>query len=58
MNDADECPICLERMELQDQNGNPWMICPNGCPTEFEIPRKTAGAESGPLLAQAANGAS
>ncbi len=33
-----ECPVCFGQMELEDQGGNLWLICPNGCPTEFEAP--------------------
>jgi hypothetical protein len=54
MNPADECPVCLERMEVQEQDGRGWLICPNGCPTEIEIPKKPADAEpEAPLVARA-----
>jgi hypothetical protein len=33
-----ECPVCFGQMELEDQGGTLWLICPNGCPTEFEVP--------------------
>lgn len=33
-----ECPVCLGRMELEDRGGSAWLVCPNGCPTEFEAP--------------------
>jgi hypothetical protein len=33
-----ECPVCFGLMELEDQGGNLWLVCPNGCPTEFEAP--------------------
>ena len=42
-----ECPICFGQMELEDQSGSLWLICPNGCPTEFEAPlAKPAGTET------------
>ena len=42
-----ECPICLGQMELEDQSGTLWLICPNGCPTEFEAPLpKPVGTET------------
>ncbi len=38
-----ECPVCLGRMEAEDRSGVAWLVCPNGCPTEFEAPvRKPA----------------
>ena len=33
-----ECPVCFGQMELEDKEGDLWLICPNGCPTEFEAP--------------------
>src|SRR4030088_872844 len=33
-----ECPVCLAHMELEDRSGVDWLVCPNGCPTEFEAP--------------------
>ena len=42
-----ECPVCLGQMELGEQAGSLWLICPNGCPTEFEAPlAKPAGTET------------
>ena len=37
-NDVAECPFCLGRMQLEDREGESWMVCPNGCPTELQIP--------------------
>jgi hypothetical protein len=25
-------------MQLEDRDGESWMVCPNGCPTELQIP--------------------
>lgn len=36
-NDLAECPFCLGRMQLEDRDGESWMVCPNGCPTELKI---------------------
>ncbi len=36
-NDVAECPFCLGRMQLEDRDGESWMVCPNGCPTELRI---------------------
>ena len=41
-----ECPLCLGRMELEDRGDTVWQFCPNGCPTEFEAPRKPAAMEA------------
>ena len=42
-----ECPVCLGKMQLEDWDGRAWQVCPNGCPTEFEvILRKPPGSES------------
>jgi hypothetical protein len=40
-----ECPFCLERMRNEERDGSAWLVCPNGCPTELEIPRKPVAAE-------------
>lgn len=46
-----ECPFCLDRMELEECDGVAWVVCPNGCATEFEAPpsdpeeKKTAEPE-------------
>ena len=40
-----ECPVCLGQMELEDQAGELWLICPNGCPTEFEAPAEIQAPE-------------
>lgn len=41
-----ECPVCLGCMQPEDRNGIVWLVCPNGCPTEFEdTQRKPATAE-------------
>jgi hypothetical protein len=54
MNQTDECPVCLERMEFEEQDGRGWLICPNGCPTEMEVLRKPVDAEpDAPLLSRA-----
>jgi len=37
IDDAAECPFCLGRMQLDETDGESWMVCPNGCPTEFQI---------------------
>ena len=37
-NDVAECPFCLGRMELEDRDLESWLVCPNGCPTELQIP--------------------
>jgi hypothetical protein len=37
-NDLAECPFCLGRMQLEERDGENWMVCPNGCPTEVQIP--------------------
>ena len=54
--EAVECPFCLDRMELEDREGVAWVVCPNGCATEFEAPvKKTPQAEAEtPLQARAA----
>jgi len=36
--DVAECPFCFGRMQLEDRDGESWMVCPNGCPTELQIP--------------------
>jgi hypothetical protein len=36
-NDEAECPFCFGRMQLEDRDGESWMVCPNGCPTELQI---------------------
>ena len=36
-NDVAECPFCLGRMQLEDRDGESWMVCPNGCPTELQV---------------------
>jgi hypothetical protein len=33
-----ECPICLVCMQPEQREGIAWLVCPNGCPTEFEAP--------------------
>jgi hypothetical protein len=38
--DEAECPICLGRMATEDRSGVAWLVCPNGCPTEFEAPAR------------------
>jgi hypothetical protein len=40
-NPETECPVCLARMEPEDRGGVAWMVCANGCPTEFEAPAPT-----------------
>ena len=40
-----ECPICLAPMNSEEQDGELWLVCPNGCPTEVEV-RKPVEAES------------
>jgi len=35
-----ECPVCLSRMDLEEQSGSNWLVCPNGCPTEIEAPQQ------------------
>jgi hypothetical protein len=35
-----ECPFCLDRMDVEEREGVAWMVCPNGCATEFEAPAK------------------
>jgi hypothetical protein len=37
-NDVAECPFCFGRMQLEDRDGESWMVCPNGCPTELQVP--------------------
>jgi hypothetical protein len=33
-------------MQLEDRDGREWLVCPNGCATEFEAPpRKPPGSE-------------
>jgi len=33
-------------MEIEDRSGREWMVCPNGCATEYEAPRlKSPGME-------------
>jgi len=34
-----ECPVCLGPMQLEPRSGTPWLVCPNGCPTEMEAPQ-------------------
>ena len=42
-----ECPFCFDRMEREERDGTTWLVCPNGCPTEYEeIPRKPPRNES------------
>lgn len=45
-NESAECPFCLARMQIRDQEGRDWMVCPNGCPTELEVlePKPAASA--------------
>jgi len=55
-----ECPFCLDRMQVKDRHGSPWLVCRNGCPTEVEAPvRKPAASESGDAdaLSRAVGGA-
>lgn len=33
-----ECPVCLGRMEVEQRDEIDWLVCPNGCPTEIEVP--------------------
>jgi hypothetical protein len=41
-----ECPFCFEQMQKEAREGCLWLVCPNGCPTEFELlPRKPAADE-------------
>ena len=37
-NEVAECPFCFGRMQLEDRDGESWLVCPNGCPTELQIP--------------------
>ena len=37
-NDVAECPFCFGRMQLEERDQESWMVCPNGCPTELQIP--------------------
>jgi hypothetical protein len=47
MSEFDQCPFCLERMCLEERDAGAWLICPNGCPTEVEVPpRKPAASAS------------
>jgi len=33
-------------MQEEDRDGNTWLVCPNGCATEYEAPpRKPPGVE-------------
>ncbi len=42
-----ECPVCFGLMEPEDRAGTGWLVCPNGCPTEFEAPiRKPVASEA------------
>ncbi|HYL34503.1 MAG TPA: hypothetical protein VEV17_01175 [Bryobacteraceae bacterium] len=38
MEQADECPFCLGPMQTEDREGRTWLVCPNGCATEVEVP--------------------
>lgn len=51
-----ECPFCLDRMEIEEREGIPWLVCPNGCATEIEASlKKPAEAElETPVQARAA----
>jgi hypothetical protein len=43
-----ECPLCLVRMQPEEREGADWLVCPNGCPTEFEAPiPKPVATETG-----------
>jgi hypothetical protein len=30
--------MCFGQMELEEIDGSEWLMCPNGCPTEYEAP--------------------
>ena len=49
-NDVAECPFCLGRMQLEDREGESWMVCPNGCPTELQIPASNPVSETEAVL--------
>jgi hypothetical protein len=47
-------------MQLEDRDGRPWLVCPNGCATEFEAPERKPPAlevESDPEPLTRARGA-
>jgi hypothetical protein len=44
--EAEECPFCMGPMESEYRAGREWLVCPNGCATEYEAPeRKPVAAE-------------
>lgn len=55
------CPMCFGQMELEEHEECAWLICPNGCPTEYEAPpKKSPSVETeltAPEIRAAAGGA-
>ena len=51
--DVAECPFCLGRMQLEEHDGESWMVCPNGCPTELLIPVAERPASEAPVVLEA-----
>jgi hypothetical protein len=49
-----ECPFCLDRMEMEEREGVAWMVCLNGCATEFEAPATKPEEPELPFTARAA----
>jgi hypothetical protein len=42
-----ECPFCLGQMRVEECEGKTWLVCPNSCPTEYEVvPRKPVATET------------
>ena len=52
-NDLAECPFCFGRMQLEDREGESWMVCHNGCPTELLIPAAERPDSEAPVVLQA-----
>jgi hypothetical protein len=48
--DVAECPFCLGRMQLEDCDGESWMVCPNGCPTELPVPAPELPVSEAPVV--------
>jgi hypothetical protein len=42
-------------MQTEDRDDRTWLVCPNGCATEVELPRKPvdAAVEAGPAVLSA-----
>src|SRR5258706_4111464 len=49
MHESDQCPVCLERMCFEERDADAWLVCPNGCPTEVQVPSRKPAASASDL---------